>query len=79
MTNKDFIEKYGKKEFVDICNYICIELSLTRIQRKIGNFKINNSKKYATFYRKDGKHIRVEMATIYSIGVDNLSKYVEKM
>jgi len=79
MGNKEFVNKYGKKEFIDICNYICTELALAKIQRKIGNFKINNSKHNVLFYRKNKSNVMLDMATIYGVGCNNLSKYIEKM
>ena len=79
MKNIDFIKKYGKREFIDICKYIPMQLLLARTEKKIGGFKINNSKKYVKFYRKDRESVYLEFATIFSIGCDNLAKYIEKM
>lgn len=52
MTNVDFIKRYGKREFIDMCKYIPQSLFLAKAQKKIGGFKINNTKKYVKFYRK---------------------------
>lgn len=79
MKNIDFIKKYGKREFIDICKYIPMQLSLARAEKKIGGFKINNSKKYVKFYRKDRESINLEFATIYYIGCDKLAEYINKM
>lgn len=79
MKNIDFIKKYGKREFIDICKYIPMQLSLARAEKKIGGFKINNSKKYVRFYRKDRESINLEFATIYYIGCDKLAEYINKM
>lgn len=79
MKNIDFIKKYGKREFIDICKYIPMQLSLARAEKKIGGFKINNSKRYVKFYRKDRESINLEFATIYYIGCDKLAEYINKM
>ena len=79
MKNIDFIKKYGKREFIDICKYIPMQLSLARAEKKIGGFKINNSKKYVRFYRKDKESINLEFATIYYIGCDKLAEYINKI
>lgn len=77
MKNIDFIRKYGKLEFRDMCKYITQELYLARADKKIGGFKINNSKKYVKFYRKDKESVNLEFATIYSIGCNRLKQYIE--
>lgn len=38
MKNIDFIHKYGKLEFIDMCKYITQELYLARADKKIGGF-----------------------------------------
>lgn len=79
MRNVDFINKYGKREFRDICDYIPMKLSLARAEKQIGGFKVNNSKKYVKFYRKDKESVCLEFATIYSIGISKLKNYIEKI
>lgn len=77
--NIDFINEYGKREFYDMCNYIRQELSLAKVQRQIGGFKVNNLKKRVKFYRKDKKSICLDFATIYYISCSKLKEYIENM
>lgn len=79
MKNIDFIKKYGKREFIDICKYVPMQLSLAKTEKKIGGFKINNSKKYVKFYRKDKESVYLEFATIFNIGCDKLAEYINKL
>ena len=78
MTNVDFIKRYGKREFIDMCTYIPQSLCLAKVQEKIGGFKINNTKKYVKFYRKGKESKNIEFATIFSIGCDKLQKYLDE-
>lgn len=79
MRNIDFIKQYGKREFIDMCKFIPIQLSIAKAQKQIGGFKVNNSKKYVKFYRKDKESVNLEFATIYHIGMNRLADYVEKI
>lgn len=79
MKNIDFIKKYGKREFIDICKYVPMQLSLAKTEKKIGGFKINNSKKYVKFYRKDKESVYLEFATIFNVGCDKLAEYINKL
>ena len=79
MKNIDFIKKYAKREFIDICKYVPMQLSLAKTEKKIGGFKINNSKKYVKFYRKDKESVYLEFATIFNIGCDKLAEYINKL
>ena len=78
MTNSEFIEKYGKVEFYDIAKHIYQDLQIARLNKVIGKFKIYNNKKKVKFYRKDKTFIILDFATIYSVGCDNLKKYIEE-
>ena len=79
MRNVDFINKYGRKEFIDLCKNMPMELLLAKAQKKIGGFKINNSKKRVKFFRKNKESVYLEFAMIFSLGYDNLQKYIENM
>lgn len=79
MRNIDFIKQYGKREFIDMCKFIPMQLSIAKAQKQIGGFKVNNSKKYVKFYRKDKESVNLEFATIYNIGMNRLADYVEKI
>ena len=79
MRNIDFIKQYGKREFIDMCKFIPMQLSIAKAQKQIGGFKVNNSKKYVKFYRKDKESVNLEFATIYRIGMNRLADYVEKI
>ena len=79
MRNIDFIKQYGKREFIDMCKFIPMQLSIAKAQKQIGGFKVNNSKKYVKFYRKNKESVNLEFATIYNIGMNRLADYVEKI
>lgn len=79
MKNVDFIKQYGKREFLDMCRYIPMELSVARMQKQIGGFKINNTKKKVKFFRKDKESIYLDFATIFNIGCDKLQKYIDNL
>lgn len=79
MKNIDFIKQYGKREFLDMCRYIPMELSVARMQKQIGGFKINNTKKKVKFFRKDKESIYLDFATIFNIGCDKLQKYIDNL
>lgn len=79
MNNSSFVKEYGKREFYDMCKYICMQLSIAKAQRKIGGFKINNKQKRVKFYRKDKENVSLDFATIYDIGCSKLKQYIDKM
>ena len=75
MTNIDFKNKYGKREFNDMCKYVIEELSIAKAQKQLGGFKINNTKKYVRFFINN-KSICIEFATIFQIGCEKIEKYL---
>ena len=79
MRNIDFIKQYGKREFVDMCKFIPTQLSVAKAQKEIGGFKVNNSKKYVKFYRKNKESVNLEFATIYYIGIHRLAHYLDNI
>ncbi len=78
MNNADFIKKYGKIEFYDVCKNISYDLSIAKLKKEIDFYKINKKKKVVKFYNKNNKSICLEFATIYSIGFKNLRNYIER-
>lgn len=76
MNNTDFIKKYGKFEFYEMCKDISQDLAIARAMKKIGGYQINNSKKRVKFYRKDKESIYVDFATIFMLGIDKLDSYI---
>lgn len=78
MNNADFINKYGRFEFNEMCKYLPQQLYYARICKQIGGFKISNRKRVVKFYRKSGKSIYLDFATIFHIGTDKLSDYLDK-
>lgn len=78
MNNADFIKKYGRYEFNEMCKYLPQQLTYARMCKQIGGFKISNRKKVVKFYRKSGKSIYLEFATIFSIGNERLNDYLDK-
>ena len=53
MNNTDFIKKYGKFEFYEMCKCISQDLAIAKAMKKIGGYKVSNNKKRVKFYRKD--------------------------
>lgn len=79
MNNINFINSYGKREFYDMCDYIQRDLYIAKAQKQIGGFKISNRKKRVLFYRKNKESVILDFATIYSVGIPKLQKYLENM
>ena len=49
-SNADFIKKYGRFEFREMCKFIPQDLAIARINKNIGGYKINNTKKRVMFH-----------------------------
>lgn len=77
MNNTDFIKKYGKFEFYEMCKDISQDLAIARAMKKIGGYKVSNNKKRVKFYRKDKDSVYVDFATIFTLGIDKLNNYIE--
>ena len=78
-SNADFIKKYGRFEFREMCRFVPQDLAIARINKNIGGYKINNTKKRVKFYRKDKESVCLDFATIYYIGCSKLKEYIENM
>ena len=78
IKNNDFIKKYNKKEFIDLCKNITQELLLLKMEKKIGYYKMDSINKRVTFF-KDKKIVKLDYATIFTIGYDNLQSYIEEI
>lgn len=78
MSNADFIKKYGKFEFRAMCKDIPLILALAKAQKKIGGYKINNTKKTVKFYQRNKESIILEFALIFILGTDNIQAYIER-
>ena len=76
-SNADFIKKYGRFEFREMCRFVPQDLAIARINKNIGGYKINNTKKRVKFYRKDKESVNVDFAMVFTLGVDKLKKYIE--
>ena len=76
MNNTDFIKKYGKFEFYEMCKCISQDLAIAKAMKKIGGYKVSN-KKRVKFYRKGKDSVYVDFATIFTLGIDKLSNYIE--
>ena len=77
MNNTDFIKKYGKFEFHEMCKSISQDLATAKAMKKIGGYKVSNNKKIVKFYRKNKDSVCVDFATIFTLGIDKLSNYIE--
>ena len=77
MSNAEFIEEYGKFEFREMCKNISQDLAIAKATKKIGGYKVNNTKKIVKFYRKDKESVSVDFAIVFTLGVDKLKNYIE--
>ena len=75
-SNADFIKKYGRVEFREMCKFIPQALAIARISKNIGGYKINNTKKRVKFYRKDKESVYLDFATIFTLGCNRIDKYI---
>lgn len=75
-SNTEFIKKYGKIEFYEMCKYIPQELALAKINKIIGGYKVSNRKKRVKFYRKDSRGVYLDFATIFSLGCQYIDNYI---
>lgn len=65
MNNADFIKKYGKFEFYEMCKNISQDLAIAKAMKKIGGYKVSN-KKRVKFYRKGKDSVYVDFATVFT-------------
>lgn len=77
MSNAEFIKEYGKFEFREMCKNISQDLAIAKATKKIGGYKVNNTKKIVKFYRKDKESVSVDFAIVFTLGVDKLKNYIE--
>ena len=77
MSNAEFIKEYGKFEFREMCKNISQDLAIAKATKKIGGYKVNNTKKIVKCYRKDKESVSVDFAIVFTLGVDKLKKYIE--
>ena len=49
MSNAEFIKEYGKFEFREMCKNISQDLAIAKAMKKIGGYKVNNTKKIVKF------------------------------
>ena len=78
MTNKEFIEKYGNRELLDITDSLYTRLSVLKMNRGIGKFRISKRKKIVYFYI-GGTIIHLEVAKVYSLTDDKLLSLLEQI
>ena len=77
-SNADFIKKYGQFEFYEMCKFVPQDLAIARISKNIGGYKINKTKKRVIFYRKNKKSVCLDFATIFTLGYDQINKYINE-
>lgn len=77
MNNIQFIKKYGKQEFIDICKNINHDLEIAKFMKEICCYKINKIQKNVKFYINGKGCITLDFASIYAIGIFNLKKYLK--
>ena len=75
-SNADFIKKYGRFEFREMCRFVPQDLAIARINKNIGGYKINNTKKRVKFYRKNKESVYLDFATIFTLGCNRIDKYI---
>ena len=76
MSNAEFIKEYGKFEFREMCKNISQDLAIAKAMKKIGGYKVNNTKKIVKFYRKDKESVYLDFATIFTLGCNQIEKYI---
>lgn len=79
MNNKKFIEKYGKDEFYSLCKHIHLDLFNAKSKKKICSYKVHNRKKYVTFFLGNGKYVNIDFATIFIVGLEQVSISLKKI
>lgn len=79
MNNAKFIKEYGIMEFREICNTIYQELAIAKMKKQIGKYRINNTKKCVKFYNKEQKSVSLDFALIFTIGINNIRGYLERL
>ena len=77
MSNAEFIKEYVKFYFREMCKNISQDLAIAKATKKIGGYKVNNTKKIVKFYRKDKESVSVDFAIVFTLGVDKLKNYIE--
>jgi hypothetical protein len=77
ISNDEFISKYGKFEFRVMCKHIPQDLALAKVNKKIGNYKINIGKKQVKFYRQDKNSVYLDFATIFIIGCNKIGQLID--
>ena len=78
MSNAEFIKEYGKFEFREMCKNISQDLAIAKATKKIGGYKVNNTKKIVKFYRKDKESVYLDFATIFTLGYNQIDKYINR-
>ena len=76
MSNAEFIKEYGKFEFREMCKNISQDLAIAKAMKKIEGYKVNNTKKIVKFYRKDKESVYLDFATIFTLGCNQIDKYI---
>lgn len=76
-SNTEFIKKYGKFEFREMCKFIYQDLATAKANKIIGGYKINNTKKRVKFYRKGKDSVSVDFALVFTLGANKLNKYID--
>ena len=75
MSNAEFIKEYGKFEFREMCKNISQDLAIAKATKKIGGYKVNNTKKIVKLQRKCKESGNGDCARGLTLGVDKLKKY----
>lgn len=76
MSNAEFIKEHGKFEFIEMCKNISQDLAIAKAMKKIEGYKVNNTKKIVKFYRKDKESVYLDFATIFTLGCNQIDKYI---
>ena len=77
MNNTDFIKKYGKFEFYEMCKGVSQDLVIGKAMKKIGSYKVSYNKRRVKFYRKDKDSVYVDFAMISTLEIDKLNNFIE--
>lgn len=77
MTNKTFIEKYGKYEFRFLKDSVHLKLFNYKSKGIIEGFRLNKRKNFAHVYLKNNEHIKLEFGTICGISENEFIKLIQ--
>ena len=65
LTNSEFIDKFGMREFREMCRFAKQELMVARATRKMKKLKVHSKKNTVTFFKENGAEETLDLATVF--------------